>query len=139
MKAKGILIIAVACFVVASVAAISWGLCQAWVQVVAENTNQLPQSTDWYQPCEEWLIWEFDFWFWDDPGEQIIATYTTPTDFFEIYYSYDLTAGMNHFEGYVWDDHQSHETGIAITTGGDGGHFYDMDLCVHYAASQPDR
>jgi hypothetical protein len=137
MKAKGILIIAVACFVLAGVATDAWGLCRAWVRLEADSTSQLPKTTGEYEPCEEWLVWEFDFFFQDDPGQTIIKTETYPTNFCEIYYSDDQNTGWNHFEGYVWDDDDTHETVIDIAIG--SSHFYYMDLYVQYSASQPDR
>jgi len=139
MKAKGILVIAVACFVVASVAAISWGQCTASVQLGPVNDCDLPVNTGEYGPCERWLVWDFEFWFWTAPDWTVINTYTLPTDFYREYDSRETRLGYNHFEGYVWDDHQSHETGIGIAIGSTCGHFSDIELYVQYSASQPDR
>jgi len=138
MKAKGILIIALACFVVASVAPVSWGLCRPCVRLEADSTSQLPKTTGEYEPCERWLIWEFDFFFQDDAGWTLIKTETYPTNFHEEYDSrYIYETGWHHYEDCVWDDNDTHETVIDIAIG--SSHFYYMDLYVQYAASEPER
>jgi len=139
MKAKGILIIAVACFVLAGVAAVAWGVCQASVQLGPVDDWDLPEMTGEYEPCEKWLIWEFDFWFWSAPGRTQIATYTIPTDFYRYYDSDEQANGLNHFEGYDWDDGDTHQTVIDIAMGSSCGHFEEMELYVQYAAGQPER
>jgi hypothetical protein len=138
MKAKGILTVVVACFVLGGAATLAWGLCKASVQLGPVDDYDLPEASGQYEPCEDWLIWDFEFWFWEAPGWTGIATYTTSTDFYRYYDSDEQENGWNHFEGYDWDNHDTHETVIDIAMGSSCGHFSDMELYVQYSASAPD-